>query len=141
MSLTRAEVLSHLQAQFAALTTETGQVTTDTAAGFGSAIDMALRQLGTAQVSLATGTVATGDEVDGLQLAEYFALRRFARDLAIRVDISLDAPTASRRESQAYAQVKGLLDELKGELESRGFLKATWSLGSLNLDFLESAAG
>jgi len=139
VSLTRAELLAHLQAQFSVLATETAQATTDTAAGYGSAIDMALRQLGTAQADLATGTVATGDEVDGLQLAEYFALRRFARDLSIRVNISLDAPSASRQEAQAFAHVKALLDELKAELEGRGYLKASWSMGYLNLDFLESA--
>lgn len=140
MSLTRAELLTHLTNEFAALATDTGQATTDTAAGFGPAIDFALRQTGTAQADLAAGTVPGGSEDDGLLLAEYAALRRFARALANRVDISLDAPSASRRESQAFAQVKTLIDAVRKELEESGHLASAWSLGSLNLDLFEPEA-
>lgn len=140
MSLSRADLLLHLQSEFAALATDTGQATTDTAGGFGPAIDYALRQTGTAQADVATRTVPAGSEDDGLLLAEYAALRRFARALAGRVDISLDAPSASRRESQAFAQVKVLLDAVRKELEECGYLASAFTLGSLNLDIFEPEA-
>lgn len=139
MSLSRSDLLTALQNEFSALATETSQVTTDTAAGYGPAIDYALRQTGTAQSELATGTIPTGDEDAGLLLAQYGALRRFSRALAGRVDITLDAPQVSKKRSQAFQQVQTLIAGVKAELEEVGYGESAFSMGSLQLDFLEPA--
>lgn len=141
MTLTRSDLLVHLQNTFAALATVTGQATTDSAAGYGPAIDYTLRTLGTAQADLATGEVATGSEQVGLWLAEYAALRRFQAALVVKAtDLRIDGPLVDKKRSQMMKNIEALLGAIKEDLTGAGYLNDGFSLGRLQLDFLEPEA-
>lgn len=127
----------HLQNQFSALATETGQATTDTAAGYGPALDAALRELGYTADQLADADTTDAQDGDYLALAEYYALVRFARSLVVKVNVSVDAPAVRKDRNQAYQGVLKLIELSKADLEDRGYLASSWSMGYLNLDFLE----
>lgn len=133
----RSGALTHLVNQFSALATLTGQAVTDTAAGYGPAIDQALRQLGYSAAGLAAADVSDADTADYLALAEYFALVRFSRALAINVDIEIDGPRAVAKRSQAFTATKELIAESRKQLQDLGYLGAGFEAGYLTLDFLE----
>lgn len=137
MSLSRTDLLTYLQNSFDVLATETGVATTDTAAGFGSAIDYALRRTGTLHADLATGTIPDDEEDAGYLFASYAALQRYLRALAIQVDITVDGPDISKKRSQTFAHVKILLDTIKDDLALLGYGEAAFEMGRINLDFLE----
>jgi hypothetical protein len=136
----RATALAHLQGQFTALATMTGQDTDDSAAGYGPALDAALRQLGYAAGDLATADVPDATTPDYLQLAEYFALVRFSRALAGAVDIELDGPRIVKRRSQTFTQVAALIAETRAQLQAKGYLSGGFEFGRITLDFLEPSA-
>lgn len=133
----RSDALIYLQNQFSALATVTGQATTDSAAGYGTAIDQALRQLGYSTADLAAADVPDADTPAYLDLAGYYALVRFLGALAVNVDIELDGPRAVKKRSQYFTQVKTLLDVKRKQLEDAGYLGSSYEMGFLSLDFLE----
>lgn len=139
MSYTRASATSHLAVQFATLATETGQVTTDTSAGFGPAIDQALRKIGgTAEADLATATVADATVPAFLALAEYYALTRFARALATRVDFGV--PTVEADRPRIFAHIDRLIKLAREECAAQGYPvdgSESWSFARLQLDYIE----
>lgn len=139
MSYTRAAAAGHLAVQFATLATETGQATGDTSAGFGPAIDQALRKIGgTAEADMATATVTDANTPAFLALAEYYALVRFARALATRIDTGITATEGDRE--QMFANVRKLIEIAKFEAAGYGYPvdgSSAWTSTSLQLDYIE----
>lgn len=137
--ITRAQAADHLQYQFSALASEIGQAETDeSATGYGPDIDQALRQLGESEAGLAAATVADAYAPAFLALAEYYALRRFGRQLALSADLS--SGTMSKKASQRSATIKALTAEAAERAAGMGYPvggAAAWGTGLLNLDYLE----
>lgn len=146
MSMGRAEITTYLAGQLAALTTETGQAVTDSALGFGPAIDDALRRIGVSEAGLATATATDAQAPAVLAMARYYALRRIAQDLAVRVDYASTAVEGDR--DRLYAHVRELMQDAAGEAASFGYSMdgsgrwaGAWSRGTLTLDALEPDPG
>lgn len=139
MSMDRSAVASHLAYQLSALAGEIGQAKSDASAtGYGPDIDQALRQLGVVEADLATAETADADVPALLALAEYFALRRMARQLALGVDVS--SGTMSQRNSQRAATVQTLMAEAAETAAGLGYPvtgTAAWGMERLSLDYLE----
>lgn len=134
--MTRADLLTYLQNKFTKLASDTGQATTDTANGYGPALDNALRSLGFSESQLAAPAIADADILDLLSLADYYALKNFAAALAIRVSINLDGDAKSRQ--QAFQQTKVLLDMAREDCKEKGLIGSSgWQAGTIMLDFLE----
>jgi hypothetical protein len=139
MAFTRAQAATHLHAQFSALASEISQAETDdSATGYGPDIDQALRQLGEGEITLATATVIDGYVPAYLALAEYYCLRRMARQLSLQVDQTLN--TMSEKKGQRAGTLAGLIAEAAKACEGLGYAVGggvTWSMGRLNLDYIE----
>jgi hypothetical protein len=144
MGYTRVSATTHLANELAKLAAETGQVLTDSAAGFGPAIDRALRTLGVAEASLATTTVDDDDVPAYLALCEYHALARIWRALATRADVSARNVMGPR--AQVFQHVKDLMEMAANECAALGYpvgslgasaSGGSWNVGSLTLDFIE----
>jgi hypothetical protein len=141
--MTRTEATTYLTTEYQELALEakfTGQQLTD---AYNLAIDMSLRQLGVQETDLATAAVDQAHILGYLALLGYYALRRFERLLAIRVDVNIAGSLQAAR-SQAAKQIKLLLDDAKAECMSLGFaVGGTQAIvaGRLNLDFLEPWGG
>lgn len=141
--MTRSEALTYLTTEYQELAAEakfTGQQLTD---AYNLAMDMALRQLGIQESDLATADVDQAHVLGYLALLGYYALRRFERLLAVRVDVNIAGSLQAAR-SQAAKQVKLLLDDAKAECMAQGYaVGGTQAIvaGRFNLDFLESQEG
>lgn len=118
-TINRNALLQHLVNEFGKLATETGQVTTDSLAGYGPAIDRALRRLGVAETDLATAELDDADGPAAFALAEYYALLRFQRALAVRGDI--DGASVIGPRSQVFQQVRDMLADAKLACEALGY--------------------
>lgn len=147
MSYTRAQAATHLTNELGALALEAKQVTTDSAAGWGPAIDKALRTLGTAESSLATATVVDADVPAYLALCEYHALVRFWRTVATRADVAARNVMGPR--AQVFQHVKDLLEIAAINCANLGYTvsgpygaggASGWEYGTLNVDFVEPEA-
>lgn len=136
----RTDALTYLVHQFAGLATVTGQATTDTAAGYGPALDQALRTLGYSADQLAAADVPDADTTAYLALAEYYALVRFSRALIVSVDEERQTGTGKRSRSNMADKVRALLEESRKALTEMGYLGAAWESGALSMDFLEPSA-
>lgn len=134
--ITRANIADYLDSQFSALAASVGQ-DTDSEIGYGPDIDAALRKLGTARSDLATATLADSDEEAALALSEFYALRRFWRQLGDRVKHTMG--TTSYDFASQQASVKAMLDEAKSAVAALGYdvTGEGWSTAYLNLDWLE----
>lgn len=136
----RADALTYLGESFSAIATELGVTATDTAAGYKSVLDYALRLVGVAEGDLAAADI-TSDVPDYLIALDYAALLRFQRMAAIRVDIEVGDPSVRKSRSQLFKAISALLADAKAAAEQCGVLTGTssWELGRLNLDHLEVA--
>lgn len=136
--MNRSAAATYLSNEYITLCTEVGFDTTIYSPIYSTAIDMALRQLGFAEADLATADVGQSDVLNYLALLNYYTLRRFARDLAIRVDVNIAGSVQAAR-SQAAKQVQVLLADAKAEVEALGFSisKPAMAAGRLTLDYLE----
>lgn len=134
----RTSATTYLTNEYAGLMTEIGFNSGQIAVAYSTAADMALRQLGFAEVDLATADVAQADILGYLALLNYYALRRIQRDLAIRVDVTIAGQITATR-SKAAVQVKALLDDARMEAEALGFsiTKPAMAAGRFTLDYLE----
>jgi hypothetical protein len=140
-TITRATLTTHLATEFAFLAAETGQVVTDTTAGFGPALDRALRAMGVAETALATATVVDANVPAVYALAEYFALLRFQRALAVRGDI--DGAKAIGPRAQIFQHVRDMLADAVIACQALGYdlrAAAAWEFAHLTLDYIEPEA-
>ncbi len=136
---TRSQALDHLANEFAALAVEIGLPESDTQDGFGPPLDRALRALGYAEFALPTASVTDTEIPAFLALAEYYALLRFQRALAVRGDIDKQKLIGPR--SQIFQQVRDLLDAARDNCASYGYALTgapAWEFGQLGLDYIEA---
>ena len=134
----RPSATTYLTNEYAGLMTEIGFTSGQITTAYSTATDMALRQLGWAEVDLPTADVAQTDILNYLALLNYYALRRIQRDLSVRVNVTIGGQISAMR-SQAAVQVKALLDDARAEAEALGFsiTKPAMAAGRFTLDFLE----
>jgi len=139
----RSTALTYLTNEFAELAADAGFSSGQTTTAYNIALDMSLRQLGYAEIDLATTDVGQSNILNYLSLMTYYALKRFARLLALRVDTTVGMQLQAKR-SQAAIQVKALLDDAEAEVIAKGFQVGpvpAFALGRMNLDFMEPSYG
>jgi hypothetical protein len=138
--MNRTTALTLLQSDYAELATESQLNTNDLTTAYETAIDMSLRQLGYTEDLLPIVDVPQGQIVSYIALLNYYALKRFARAFAVRVNLTIGGQLSAQR-SQAATQVKALLDDAEKEVVALGFAvgadAAPFGIGRLTLDFLE----
>jgi hypothetical protein len=136
--------LNYLLAEYAELATDSGLSDVQFTTAYTTAIDMALRQLGYAESDLPTTDVPQPQIASYLALLHYYALKRYARVFALRVNVSMAGVLSVSREAAA-TQVKTLLDDAEKEVVALGFPvgehAVAFSLGRMGLDFLEPGWG
>src|SRR5690606_14320997 len=100
-------------------------------------LDSTLLALGVAYVDLDTGEVATGKEYAATVIAKRFGYEAI-RDAALnRVDVSVDAPNVSLKDSQFVAHIERALERAKADAEP--YMEtgvSSWGVGSFSLDYL-----
>src|SRR6266446_10421557 len=136
----RGTALNFLLQEYAELAKDSGLSDNAIINAYNVALDMSLRQLGYQEGVLATTDVPQQQILSYLALMHYYALKRFARLLAVRVNVQVAGQIATSR-SQAATQVKALLDDAEKEVVALGFAvgadAAPFGLGRMELDFLE----
>src|SRR5438309_12034196 len=142
--MTRGGALSFLQTEYTELATEAQFTDSQSTTAYETAIDMSLRQLGYQETDLPTVDVPQVQILSYLALLNYYALKRFARLLAIRVNVTIGGQLSAMR-SQAAIQVKALLDDAEGEVVALGFPvgkdAVAFGLGRIELDYLAPSWG
>ncbi len=139
----RSTALTYLTNEFAELAADAGFNSGQTTTAYNTALDMSLRQLGYQETDLATTDVGQSNILNYLSLMTYYALKRFARLLALRVDTTVGMQLSAKR-SQAAIQVKALLDDAEAEVIAKGFQVGpvpAFVLGRMELDFMEPSYG
>jgi len=140
--MNRVAATGYLTAEYEAQATDSQMDDTRLAAAYSAVIDSALRKLGIAEAAIATADVGEEDSPAYMALLDYYALRRFARLYATRVNVSVGGALSTNR-AQAFDQTKKLADEAAALCAALGYpvdaagTNAEMSLGFLNLDFLE----
>jgi hypothetical protein len=136
VAITRQNVADYLNDQFSALAGAIGQ---DPAAltGYKPDIDNALRKLGKTESELADAAIPDGDRALYFAWAEYFAARRIWRQLGKSVDHTMGETTIKYGDRRK--QAKDIMDDAAAALAALGYdvTGTGWSVGSLNLDWLE----
>lgn len=133
MSMTQAAAATYLGGQLGVIATAVGS------ASYADDIAQALRRLGVSEADLATAVIADADRGAFLALAEYYALRRFARMLVAKANVSIDG-LGSAQYAQMFDNVKELMGEAAASAAGLGYpvdAVPAWGLGSINLDFIE----
>ena len=142
--MNRAAALTILQNEYAELAMESQFSDSQAATAYEFAIDMSLRQLGYTEDALSTTDVPQAQILGYLALLHYYALKRFARLLSIRVNVTIAGQLSAQR-SQAAIQVKALLDDAEAEAVALGFPvgkdAVPFALGRMELDFMEPSWG
>lgn len=134
MPISRSAAIAHLDNQFYVIDAAVGSNIT----AYGGDVSQALRRLGVAESQLSTVEVVDANRGAFLALAEYYALRRFSRKLALKVDSTLGP--MSEKSSGIFSQVEKLMKEAAGEAAGFGYpvdASPAWSLGILSLDYIE----
>jgi len=135
----RNAALSYLTSEFAELACDAQFSDDQKSTAYATAIDMALRQLGVAETALPTYDVPQAQIMPYLALLTYYALKRFARLLSVRVQVTVPGPASAARQ-QAFQQVNILLAQAQADLVALGVDLGnahSFQLGRLNLDFEE----
>lgn len=137
MTITRAAIAAYLNTQFSNLGQAIGQ-STDPLVGFAGDVDAALRKLGVARADLATATLEDSQEEAATTLAEYYAARRFWRQLGDRTNISLGGNSTNFTDQRMH--VKAMMDDAQKRCSALGYdvTGDSWSVGWLNTDWTES---
>lgn len=139
MTISRANIATYLDTQFSSLAAAIEQEDA-LLAGYDPDIDNTFRKLGTLESDLATATLADSDRTIGFALAEYYAARRIYRQLASRINVTVDGSQFSYQYTLQAA--KTLMDEAEKLCATLGVdvTGIGMGMGYLNLDFLESAS-
>lgn len=105
MTITRADIATHLDSQFSAMAASIGQADSDeTPTGYGVDIDLALRKLGKTRSELASATLEDSQEEAAFALAEYYAALRFWRQLGDRVNTETGTTSYDFRDQRKSAK-------------------------------------
>jgi len=130
-----------LTEEFADLATETAWASGTISSAYGVVLDQSLRALGYQESDLATATVDQAHVVSYLALCDYYALSRFAKFFATRMDVSV-APNISAKHSQVATHVNTLLKNAEKRLMQLGVGPIEqFQTGRFTLDFLEPSVG
>lgn len=134
--MNRAQALEYLTSEYSDLYTESNLDADAMLRAYGNVIDQSLRILGYHESDLASAD-ETEEVVEYTALLDYFALLRYSKVFAVRSDVSVSG-AISASQSQAYAQVKQLLDMAQVRLSGLGISPTeSMQVGRFNLDFLE----
>lgn len=136
MSLDRTDVATYLDEQFSSLAAAVGQ-DSDPETGYAPDISNALRALGTSESALGAATIEDSKRAAYLALAEYYAARRFWRQLGSRVNTRTGLNSYDFGNSIKAA--KEMMEEAKARCAALGYdVSGTgWSVVDMNLDWLE----
>lgn len=137
MTVLRDDIAEYLDSQFSGLAASVEQ-NSDPLIGYEVDINLALRKLGKTRAELATATLEDTQEEASFVLAEYFAARRFWRQLSDRVNVTVDGSQFSYQYS--LAAVKQVMEDTAKLATDLGYnvSASAWGMGWLNLDWLES---
>jgi hypothetical protein len=131
---------AYLSGEYRDLATDAKFTTDQTTEAYNTAIDMSLRQLGVEEADLPTADVEQAKTIKYLALLDYYALRRFARLLAIRFDVAVGSGALDAKRSQAFDQVQMLLQDAAQVLSNLGINvggeAAVVRVGRINLDYV-----
>lgn len=136
MSISRAAIATYLDEQFSALAVAVGQNATPET-GYKPDIDNALRALAVSESDLAAATVEDGTREAVFALAEYYAARRFWRQLSDRVNHTMGETKFDF--SKQIDNAKSIMDDAAARCVALGYnvVASGWSIGYLNQDWLE----
>jgi hypothetical protein len=136
MTIARATVAEYLDEQYSSLAAAVDQ-NADVELGYKPDIDNALRTLGTSESTLATATVEDSSRGAYLALAEYFAARRFWRQLGSRVNTRTGLNTYDFSDSIKAA--KEMMDDAKTRCTALGYdvTGTGWAIFDMSTDWLE----
>ena len=137
MSFTRADALTYVTNSFAELISDVGLGLTDTAGAMKEVLDDALLLHGVDYDDLASPTIANADILGLRAILTYTLLNRCYNAALHRVDITLDGPNMSKRRSQMVAQLKDRVAAAKEAAEEFFSDDGSFSLTTMDLDFLE----
>lgn len=138
MTITRTLIADYLDSQFSGLASIVGQ-DDDPEEGFRVDIDLTLRKLGVARDDLFTASLEDSQEDAAYALAEYYAARRFWRQLSDRANVKVDDSQFDYK--QVLTNIQQVMNDAAAACAGLGLDVATaaWSSGYLNLDWLEPA--
>lgn len=135
--MNRSAALAYVQAEFADLATETGLDQSPLLVAYNTAIDQSLRGLGYVEADIPTANTLDTQVTGYLALLDFYALTRFARIFALRMDVDVSGSVRASQ-SQMFRQVRMLLDRAEKRLEGLGLSqKEQVVMGRVTLDFLE----
>jgi hypothetical protein len=139
MTMARADAISYIASEFAALIRELRLKPDDSPAGFKYSIDAAFRICGNIADDLSTATTtSTADDIGFQALLGYTALRRLERAAAARSDLATTDPGIKKTRSQVYKQVHEMRLAAEQEIASFGYASGDQMTSvRVNLDFLE----
>lgn len=139
----RPTATNYLQEEYADLATETGWAAGMIATAYSVVIDQSLRQLGYTEAQLASTDVGQSLVVNYLALLDYYALLRYAKFFAIKVDVTIGPRNAvAAKRSQVAAHVNALLAWAETRLRQLGIGPVEQlAMGRMTLDFLEPSVG
>jgi hypothetical protein len=138
----RSDAIAELE-KFTELATVAQCDTGDSRAGFGSAIDSALREMGESEGDLATAEVDAADVPAFLALCDYYALKLLKVYLAPNaVDIAYTANdgTVNKKRSQTMAAVDSLLADAREEVKRLGYLDSDFEIVAYNTNWIEPSS-
>jgi hypothetical protein len=142
----RTAALLYLQAKFSALATDAKADSQAANNAYITAIDSALIMLGVKDDDLSTADVDTTKRLPYLALLDYYTLDQFITIYALRYDVKLGQGSVEATRSQAYKQLEALRADAADKAANYGYSPGgsgvdTFSMGRLNLDFLEPGCG
>lgn len=134
MALSREEAAAYAASEFQELLADAGIDTTETG-GLKGPLDRAMRSTGLA----VTDSVPDGSEASFLLVLDWAVLSRIERALALRVDVSVDGPSQSKKYSQAADHVRQLRED--AWVRAQPFISEDaspddWEVGTVSLGIL-----
>jgi len=137
----RPTATNYLNEEYADLATETAWASGTITAAYAVVLDQSLRQLGYQETDLPTANVDQTNVIAYMALMDYYALTRYAKFFATRMDVSV-APNISAKHSQVGTMVNTLLERAEKRLTQLGIGPVQqMQAGRYNLDFLEPGLG
>ena len=137
----RPTATNYLNEEYADLATETAWASGTITAAYNVVLDQSLRQLGYQETDLPTANVDQTNVIAYMALMDYYALTRYAKFFATRMDVSV-APNIATKHSQVGTMVNTLLERAEERLTQLGIGPVQqMQAGRYNLDFLEPGLG
>lgn len=136
MSVDRMMIASYLDEQYSNLAAAIGQ-DSEPLTGYGPDINNAMRRFGKSESELASATVEDGNRDVIFALAEYYAARRFWRQLSSYATVKVDDSSFDYK--HLLPNVQSLMADAAARCAELGVDPSAsgWGIGWLNLDWLE----